>query len=130
MGLGYSAATPAAVRWFGPQRRGLIAAERRRRRRRAFAAAEPPHFLAIHPGEQRDAAVGLTSARDGEIALGDVDEERAQARLESSIGHAVLEKARDERTQGRRGGTEQALGDDVVAHRSTVAGATPPRQVR
>ena len=24
MGLGYAAATPAAVRWFGPQRRGLI----------------------------------------------------------------------------------------------------------
>ncbi len=25
MGLGYSAATPAAVKWFGPQRRGLVA---------------------------------------------------------------------------------------------------------
>src|SRR4051794_2553497 len=24
MGLGYAAATPAAVRWFGPRRRGLV----------------------------------------------------------------------------------------------------------
>src|SRR5215216_1876324 len=69
---------------------------------RSAGAAQPRHFLAVNPGEQADAAVGLLLALQREVVLGDVDKELAQQLRQCRKGHAAADAKPDQGTQQPR----------------------------
>src|SRR5688572_1237850 len=69
---------------------------------RSAGAAQPCHLLAMNPGEQADAAVGLLLALQREVVLGDVDIELTQQLRQRRKGHAAADAEPDQWTQQPR----------------------------
>src|SRR5581483_7496472 len=66
------------------------------------SAAQARDLLAMNPGEQADAAVGLLLALKGKIMLGDIHEELAQQLRQRREGHSAADAQPDQRTKQPR----------------------------